>query len=172
VFRGIPVGTQVLTDLLLAHIVAAGAEVHRSCAVTGIDRTPTGWTVRTDQGPLGADAVVRPASRDGFAPERRGAWEEGRDRETKSPAALPPCHPAAPLRLLEPPEPVEVAADTSAFTWRGQRWPITERGSVERLSGDWWASRYARDYSSWTSEGTAFVVFLSGETWSIHGWYD
>ncbi len=126
---------------------------------------------------LGADAVVRPASRDGFAPERRGAWEEGRDREAKSPAALPPCHPAAPhpaapLRLLEPPEPVEVAPDTSAFTWRGRRWPITERGSVERLSGDWWASPYARDYSSWTSEGTAFVVFLSGETWNVHGWYD
>ncbi len=43
---------------------------------------------------------------------------------------------------------------------------------MERLSGDWWASPYARDYSSWTSEGTAFVVFLSGGTWSVHGWYD
>ena len=88
---------------------------------------------------------------------------------------LPPCQlfllPRL-LRLLDPPEQVEIAPDTSAFTWRGRRWPITERGSVERLSGDWWASPYARDYSSWTSEGTAFVVFLSEGTWSVHGWYD
>ena len=85
---------------------------------------------------------------------------------------LPPCHPAALLRLLSPPEPIEIAPDVSAFTWRGRRWPITERGSVERLSGDWWAAPYARDYSAWTSEGTAFVVFLSEGTWSVHGWYD
>ena len=120
---------------------------------------------------FGADAVVRPVPRDGFAPERRGAWEAGRGQDTKSPAALPPGPPAA-LRLLDPPEPIELAPDTSAFTWRGRRWPITERGGIERLSGDWWASPYARDYSSWSSEGTAFVVFLSGGTWSVHGWYD
>ncbi len=121
---------------------------------------------------LGADAVVRPVARDGFALERRGAWEEGQGPHTASPAAPPPGHPAALLRLLEPPEPIEVAPGTSAFTWRGRHWPITERGGVERLSGDWWASPYARDYSSWTSEGTAFLVFLSGGTWSVHGWYD
>ena len=84
-------------------------------------------------------------------------------------SAVPP---ATLLRLLDPPEQVEIAPDTSAFTWRGRRWPITERSSVERLSGDWWSSPYARDYSSWTSEGTAFVVFLSEGTWSVHGWYD
>jgi hypothetical protein len=130
---------------------------------------------------LGADAVVRPVALDGFAPERRGAWDENGttarqqddgDPEPKSLAALPPGHPAALLRLLHPPEPIEVAPDASAFTWRGRRWPITERGNVERLSGDWCASPYARDYCSWVSEGTAFVVFLSGGTWSVHGWYD
>ncbi len=120
---------------------------------------------------LGADAVVRPVARDGFAPERRGAWDGTRVTGVKSPATLPAGHPAQ-LRLLDPPEQVEIAPDSSAFTWRGQRWPITERGSVERLSGDWWASPYARDYSSWTSEGTAFVVFLSEGAWSVHGWYD
>ena len=117
---------------------------------------------------LGADAVVRPVALDGFALERRGAWEEG-----GKPAGWQEDRgDAASLRLLQPPEPIEIAPDTSAFTWRGRRWPITERGSVERLSGDWWASPYARDYSSWTSEGTAFVVFLSGGTWNVHGWYD
>ena len=117
---------------------------------------------------LGADAVVRPVALDGFAPERRGAWEEG----GKAAGRQEDRSDAASLRLLQPPEPIELASDTSAFTWRGRRWPITERGSVERLSGDWWASPYARDYSSWTSEGTAFVVFLSGGTWNVHGWYD
>ena len=121
---------------------------------------------------LGADAVVRPVSRDGFAPERRGAWEGGLGASGQSPAALPPCHPAAPLRLLDPPEPIEIAPDTSTFTWRGRRWPISERSGAERLSGDWWGSPYARDYSSWTSEGTAFMVFMSGGTWCVHGWYD
>jgi nucleotidyltransferase/DNA polymerase involved in DNA repair len=129
---------------------------------------------------LGAGAVVRPVALDGFAPERRGAWEEGseeggktaRRQEKGGKAARPQEDRNALLRLLEPPEPVEVAPDTSAFTWRGRRWPITARGSAERLSGDWWASPYVRDYSSWTSEGTAFVVFLSGETWNVHGWYD
>lgn len=120
---------------------------------------------------LGADAVVRPMSRDGFAPERRGEWNAGIN-ETRQQSPAISCHPAALLRLLESPEPIEILPGTSAFTWRGQRWPITERGSVERLSGDWWSSPYARDYASWTSEGTAFVVFLSDGTWKVHGWYD
>jgi hypothetical protein len=118
---------------------------------------------------LGAEAVVRPVARDGFAPERRGSWEQ---RGEGGKQAGRQDDRSAPLRLLDPPEEIEIAPDISAFTWRGRRWPITERGSVERLSGDWWASPYARDYSSWTSEGTAFVVFLSEGTWSVHGWYD
>jgi hypothetical protein len=122
---------------------------------------------------LGADAVVRPVARDGFAPERRGEWNTAVSAtKQQSLAAMPPGHPAAMLRLLDPPEPIEIAPDTSAFTWRGRRWPIIERGSVERLSGDWWASPYARDYSSWTSEGTAFLVFQSEGAWNVHGWYD
>ena len=122
---------------------------------------------------LGADSVVRPVALDGFAPERRGTWEEGgKAGEEGGKAARRQEGGSALLRLLEPPEPIELASDTSAFTWRGRRWPITELGSGERLSGDWWASSYARDYASWISEGTAFVVFLSGGTWSVHGWYD
>ncbi len=133
---------------------------------------------------LGVDTVVRPASRDGFAPERRGAWEEGRYQEMKSPAALPPLSRGAreasdvAIPVILPPScasssrPSASTSMPTAFTWRGRRWPISERGSVERLSGDWWASPYSREYSSWTSEATAFVVFLSGGTWSVHGWYD
>ncbi|MCU0311487.1 MAG: protoporphyrinogen oxidase [Acidimicrobiales bacterium] len=59
VFRGIPVGTQTLTDLLLARLVAGGVAVHLSCPVEGIERgEPAPWLVRTPSGPLEADAVV------------------------------------------------------------------------------------------------------------------
>ncbi|MCD9624794.1 protoporphyrinogen oxidase [Rhabdothermincola salaria] len=64
VFRGIPVGTQTLTDLLLARLVAGGASVHLSSAVTALDHRLTdggarsGWTLRTEHGVVDADAVV------------------------------------------------------------------------------------------------------------------
>lgn len=80
---------------------------------------------------------------------------------------------AALLRLLPAPEPIEATTDGREFTWRGQQWPIAERNHLERLSGDWWAaSPYARDYASWTSQGTSFVVFHSDGTWKLQGWHD
>ena len=59
VFRGIPIGTQALTDLLLSRLVAAGVEVHRACPVEAVERgVGDGWTVRTPAGPIGADTVI------------------------------------------------------------------------------------------------------------------
>ncbi len=59
VFRGIPIGTQALTDLLLSRLVAAGVAVHRSCPAGSIVRGADGrWTVHTPAGPVDADAVV------------------------------------------------------------------------------------------------------------------
>ena len=58
-FRGIPIGTQALTDLLLSRLVAAGVEVHRSCPVQALERgAGGGWTVQTPVGPIDADAVI------------------------------------------------------------------------------------------------------------------
>ena len=58
VFKGIPVGTQTLTDLLLARLVAAGVVVHLASPATGLDRAGDEWMVRTPTGSLAADAVV------------------------------------------------------------------------------------------------------------------
>lgn len=118
---------------------------------------------------LGPGAVVRPVAHDAHAPERRGAWQE--EGTVPSPRKEPAD--AALLRLLPAPEPIELTTDGREFTWRGQQWPIAERNHLERLSGDWWAaSPYARDYASWTSQGTSFVVFHSDGTWKLQGWHD
>ncbi|MEX1217647.1 MAG: protoporphyrinogen oxidase [Acidimicrobiales bacterium] len=58
VFRGIPVGTQTLTDLLLAQITKAGVAVHLSCAATSLARVDNAWCVATPAGPLLADEVI------------------------------------------------------------------------------------------------------------------
>jgi oxygen-dependent protoporphyrinogen oxidase len=64
VFHGIPVGTQTLTDLLLARLVAAGGQVHLRCPVAAIERRSgsaggsAGYLVRSTLGSLAADRVV------------------------------------------------------------------------------------------------------------------
>ncbi len=58
VFHGIPVGTQTLTDLLLARLTGAGVPVHLSCPATAIERSGTRWTVATPSGPIEADEVL------------------------------------------------------------------------------------------------------------------
>lgn len=68
VFHGIPVGTQTLTDLLLARLVAGGASVHLSCPATAIGRHGRRWSVATRLGPIDADEIImtvpaRPAAR-------------------------------------------------------------------------------------------------------------
>jgi len=58
VFHGIPVGTQTLTDLLLARLTAAGHPVHLSTPVEALERDGDGWALRTPGGRLTADRVV------------------------------------------------------------------------------------------------------------------
>ena len=59
VFHGIPVGTQTLTDLLLARLTGAGTPVHLSCPVESLERNGGGgYVLRTPQGRIEADRVV------------------------------------------------------------------------------------------------------------------
>jgi oxygen-dependent protoporphyrinogen oxidase len=60
VFHGIPVGTQTLTDLLLARLVAAGGQVHLRCPVAAVERQAGSahYVVRSPLGSLVADRVV------------------------------------------------------------------------------------------------------------------
>lgn len=58
VFHGIPVGTQTLTDLLLARLTQAHVPVHLSCPATSISRDGASWTISTARGPITVDEVV------------------------------------------------------------------------------------------------------------------
>jgi protein ImuB len=135
---------------------------------------------------LGADAVVRPAARDAHAPERAGAWVPVGDEEPVTATStawdgggLPTAAPSAPdraLRLLHPPEAVEVEHASGipcAMWWRGARVPLRRVQGPERLSGDWWRDdAYRRDYWRCESETGSFVVFRNTDAWFVHGWYD
>ena len=58
VFHGIPVGTQTLTDLLLARLTQADVSVHLSCPVTELSRNGNGWLLTTPLGPVAADELI------------------------------------------------------------------------------------------------------------------
>ena len=58
VFHGIPVGSQTLTDLILARLTQADVPVHLSCPVTSITRDGAAWTLATPLGPIIADEVI------------------------------------------------------------------------------------------------------------------
>jgi oxygen-dependent protoporphyrinogen oxidase len=59
VFRGLPVGTQVLTDVLVARLTAAGVALHLGRPVTGLRAANAStWRLDTPDGAVDADAVV------------------------------------------------------------------------------------------------------------------
>ena len=58
VFHGIPVGTQTLTDLMLARLTQARIPVHRSCPVSSITRNGNGWSLATPLGAITADELI------------------------------------------------------------------------------------------------------------------
>ena len=94
------------------------------------------------QARLGEGAVVRPASRESWIPERSEVWVAA----TPTPAP-PACTPAAdrprPILLLERPEPIEAVAEApdrapARFTWRRVRRRVVKAEGPERLSPEWW----------------------------------
>jgi protein ImuB len=149
---------------------------------------------------LGADAIVVPVTADSHRPEREGAWiplgdserPEARSQRPEARGQRPEdtagsrvmSHDDSPVpsctRLLESPEPVDVeCADGQprVLWWRGRRMRIEHPAGPERLAGDWWKSRYARDY--WRcedpeGEGTLLLYhdYSSGSAWFVQGWYD
>lgn len=58
VFHGIPVGTQTLTDLILARLTQADVPVHLSCPVTSMTRDGKTWKLSTPIGPITADEII------------------------------------------------------------------------------------------------------------------
>jgi oxygen-dependent protoporphyrinogen oxidase len=58
VFHGIPVGTQTLTDLILARLTQANVPVHLSCPVSSIARDGAAWNIATPLGVIVADEII------------------------------------------------------------------------------------------------------------------
>jgi oxygen-dependent protoporphyrinogen oxidase len=58
VFHGIPVGTQTLTDLILARLTQANVPVHLSCPVSSISRDGAAWNLSTPIGVIAADEII------------------------------------------------------------------------------------------------------------------
>jgi protein ImuB len=159
---------------------------------------------------LGAGSVVTAVARDAHAPEQAAAWEDAGTRSadltTQAPRgdaqiapaigldALTPSAdadandppPPRALRLLTPPEPVEIelAADRPvALHWRARRVSIVHASGPERLAGTWWQSPYTRDYWRCALDRDAEVMVFADRApvdddgaavrqWFVQGWYD
>jgi protein ImuB len=128
------------------------------------------------------DVIVHPELRDTHRVEETGIWVNA-DAVALAAAALPAPPPEgavtpAVLRLLTPPEAVEVEAPhgiPGAVWWRGRRLHCLAVHGPERLSGDWWrGDGYARDY--WRAladgEGDLLLYHEADGRWYVQGWYD
>jgi hypothetical protein len=175
-------------DLLVPSWRDAAMQVDAVCA-----------RVRAELDPGGdGDVVVRPVAGDAHRPEGAGRWVAA-DLFAMGEAPLPvdavpraapdPAVPtagalAAPvvleavLRLLDPPEPVEVERPhgcPEALWWRGTRWALVAVAGPERLDGNWWRGEATvRDYWRGTvpGEGELLLYHQPGAGWYVQGWYD
>ena len=125
---------------------------------------------------MGAQVVVKPHARDGYAVERSGEWREEeipavpRSTGTRGPSGN------VSLRLLESPERVDVDRDSDPrrILWRGRSIAVTQAHGPERLSGDWWNDGYSRDYWRCESDDDSgeLVLYQDAQGWWMQGWYD
>jgi protein ImuB len=126
--------------------------------------------------PVESDVPERSVQRvPALTPPRRQSW----------PAALP-----RPVRLLDPPQPVEAMAllpdhPPVAFTWRRIRHRVRRADGPERIAGEWWKRdgemRSVRDYFRVEDEeGQRFWLFRRGDgmdaasgdmRWFLHGFF-
>lgn len=133
---------------------------------------------------LGADRVWRAAPVESDVPERA---------VRRVPAVAPPTGAAwpawpRPVRLLDPPQPVDTASmlpdhPPAAFTWRRHRHRIRRADGPERIPGEWWRRDSelgaVRDYWAVEDEvGRRFWLYRRGDgqdsttgdlRWFVHG---
>jgi protein ImuB len=133
---------------------------------------------------LGAERVYRVAPVDSDVPERSVRRVPAQDKVMGTwPADLP-----RPVRLLDPPQPVEAMAllpdhPPMAFTWRRVRHRVRRADGPERIAGEWWKrngeTRSVRDYFRVEDEeGHRYWLFRRGDgengisgdmRWFLHG---
>ncbi|GLC24222.1 hypothetical protein rosag_07350 [Roseisolibacter agri] len=138
---------------------------------------------------LGPNVVVRAVARDHHRPERAGQWlpVEGVDAPSDAPSDASDAprdvhaqstHVPAALRLLEPAESADVAPDAvgapTTVHWRGRALAVTRADGPERLSGEWWADPYRRDYWRCTTAAGLLLAYRDRARggWWVQGWYD
>jgi len=141
---------------------------------------------------LGAERVYRAEAVESDVPERsvrRLAPLASRPRTNGWSATWPADWPR-PVRLLDPPQPVEAMAllpdhPPVAFTWRRVRHRVRHADGPERIAGEWWKRdgemRSVRDYFRVEDdEGRRFWLFRRGDgsdtvtgdmRWFLHGFF-
>ena len=136
---------------------------------------------------LGSDHVYRAAPVDSGVPERSVSRVPAQEGTVSGswPADLP-----RPVRLLDPPQPVEALAllpdhPPLAFTWRRVRHRVRRADGPERIAGEWWKRngemRSVRDYFRVEDEdGHRYWLFRRGDgengvsgdmRWFLHGFF-
>jgi protein ImuB len=136
---------------------------------------------------LGPEKVYRVAPVDSAVPERSVRQVPAQEGKAMGewPADLP-----RPVRLLDPPQPVEAMAllpdhPPMAFTWRRVRHRVRRADGPERIAGEWWKrdgeTRSVRDYFRVEDEaGHRYWLFRRGDgenritgdmRWFLHGFF-
>jgi protein ImuB len=132
---------------------------------------------------LGLDALTRCEARASHIPERASARVPA--GAGPRPAAAPAVDkPPRPVRLFEPPQPVEALSllpdmPPFRFTWRRRRHDIRRADGPERIAAEWWpdGDDMVRDYYRVEDqEGHRFWLFRAGlwgegpaPSWYVHG---
>jgi protein ImuB len=155
---------------------------------------------------LGPRRVYRVAPVDSAVPERSvrqvqaqepmaGTWPKGTGPKGTGPKGTGPkgtwpTDLPRPVRLLDPPQPVEAMAllpdhPPMAFTWRRVRHRVRRADGPERIAGEWWKrggeTRSVRDYFRVEDEdGHRYWLFRRGDgengitgdmRWFLHGFF-
>jgi protein ImuB len=137
---------------------------------------------------LGLAAVSRLEPRESHIPERASIRVPVGNSHSYAPVAPVPDKPPRPIRLFEPPEPVEafwLLPDDPPFrfAWRRRRHRVTRADGPERIADEWWrpegsgAVDAIRDYYRVEDEeGRRFWLFRAGfhsgdqlPRWFVHG---
>jgi protein ImuB len=137
---------------------------------------------------LGLAAISRLAPRESYIPERASVRVPVGNSHSYAPVAPALDKPPRPIRLFEPPEPVEafwLLPDDPPFhfAWRRRRHRVTRADGPERIADEWWrpegscAANAIRDYYRVEDEeGRRFWLFRAGfhgtdrsPRWFVHG---
>lgn len=128
---------------------------------------------------LGRDRVLRFVAQDTHDPDRAARATPAQARLQAAPPWPPPAAPPArPLRLFDPPQPIETLAEVPdgaprRFRWRRVLHEVTRAEGPERIAPEWWRAAPAapaRDYYRLEdAEGRRFWVFRAGPDWFLHG---